>query len=862
MLDVNARSSPFLSVPESPPNVPSATASPAVAAPGALVGRRLGPYQLVRVLASGGMGSVYEALQDRPERRVAVKVLRRGLFSPSARHRFEYESEILARLRHPAIAQVFDAGAWQDPDQPESVLPYFVLELVPDARPLTSWCREQKLDLEARLALFAQICDAVHHGHQKGVIHRDLKPGNLLVDGQGHPKVIDFGVARCTDADQNLTTEHTQAGQLLGTLQYMSPEQCGGDPDEVDVRSDVYSLGVVLYELLTGVLPYDLSGAPLARALEVVRESPPVRPGYLRKELAGDLETILLKALAKEPAQRYASAADLVEDLERWRRHEPIRARPQSALYEMRKFVRRNRVLVGAAVLTVVGLAVGLFVALHGLGAAEEALAREGKEKQTAQAERNNARREARINAMVNDFLNRDLLAAARPEARGRDVPLGVVLDEAAARLPGRFLNEPAVAARLHDTIGITYRELGDYEAALRQFESAIARARASPDFDARFLLTIRIRVPGVLILLTRYDDAERLIEELEPETDRVCGARSADAAGLRTGLGNILFCRGEYDRCIEVQREALALWEEAAGPDDPETGRALSNLAICLRRLSRHAEAEPLLRRALEIHERHSGPDHPETLNIVNNLGVLYFDWGRPEDGKKILEEALPRFDRALKPDHPITLGARASLAECLSRMGDKHGAARIYGEVVPAMSEKLGPGSRQTLLYAGNWANVLRDLKRFDECQTLYEETIARMRDSLGEDHELTVNALCGLAKLFRMQRRLVESRDVYEEILSIIDASELIPERDRLLIRLDYGSLVLLPLEEYEEAEQVLREAFAGFRRLDGDRNKSTAAAAEDLVRIFHATGRAELEAEWKKIAEQCRPPDEGK
>ena len=322
-----------------------------------LIGRRVGAYAISRVIGAGGMGVVYEAQQERPTRTVALKLMRRGVASRSALRRFEHESEILARLQHPGIAQVYDVGMHDDGS---GGVPYFVMEFIAEARTLTDYARSENLGARQRLELFINICDAVHHGHQKGVIHRDLKPGNILIDASGQPKIIDFGVARATDSDIAVTTMQTDVGQLIGTLQYMSPEQIEADPHDLDIRSDVYALGVVLYELLCGKPPYDVSQARIFEATRIIREDSPTRPSTVDRALRGDLETIVLKALEKERERRYQSAADLGADIHRYLTRQTIMARPASTAYQLRTFARRNKALVGGVAATFVVLVAGL----------------------------------------------------------------------------------------------------------------------------------------------------------------------------------------------------------------------------------------------------------------------------------------------------------------------------------------------------------------------------------------------------------------------------------------------------------------------------------------------------------------------
>ena len=306
-----------------------------------LIGTRIGSYTLRRVIGSGGMGTVYEAQQEQPRRRVAIKMMKQGITSSSALRRFEFESQTLARLHHPGIAQVYEAGTHDDG---AGGVPYFVMEYIPNALRITEYADKKKLGTRERLALFGKVCDAIQHGHLKGIVHRDIKPGNVLVDSNGQPKIIDFGVARSTDSDLAVTTLQTDVGQLLGTLQYMSPEQCGSDPTDIDTRSDIYALGMVLYELLTGRLPYDVRQAAIHEAVRMVREEEPLKPSSIDRHLRGDVETIALKALEKERERRYQSASALEQDIHRYLSGDPITARRATIWYHLKRLAFRHKV--------------------------------------------------------------------------------------------------------------------------------------------------------------------------------------------------------------------------------------------------------------------------------------------------------------------------------------------------------------------------------------------------------------------------------------------------------------------------------------------------------------------------------------
>ena len=329
-----------------------------------LINQHVGDFKIQRVIASGGMGTVYEALQEQPRRSVALKILRNNVASHSVLRRFQFESQILAYLRHPNIAQVYQAGLYTDRQgllgPTGGRVPYFAMEFIPDARTITRHAEEHQLGISDRLRLFTKVCDAIHHGHQKGIIHRDLKPGNILIDSAGEPKVIDFGVARSTDSDIAITTIQTDVGQFIGTLRYMSPEQCAANPHEIDTRSDVYSLGVVLHELLTGELPYETDGSSIVQAARIICEREPLRPGTINRKLRGDVEKILLKALEKERTQRYQSAAELSRDIHRYLNHELIEARPTTLwIRSVRGLARHPAITSTALSLAIAGFIIG-----------------------------------------------------------------------------------------------------------------------------------------------------------------------------------------------------------------------------------------------------------------------------------------------------------------------------------------------------------------------------------------------------------------------------------------------------------------------------------------------------------------------
>src|SRR5262245_18559437 len=425
----------------------------------------IGKFRIRRLIGEGGMGAVYEAEQEQPRRTVALKVIKAALASPSLVRRFEQESEALARLHHPGIAQVYEAGTAETSGGPQ---PFFAMELLRGSKSLTAFADEKHMNARERLALMAAVCDAVHHAQQRGINHRDLKPGNILVDDHGQPKVLDFALARLTDGEAPgaHAAQQTVAGQLVGTLAYMSPEQSLADPLELDIRTDVYALGVILYELLAGRLPYALSNN-LEDALRTIREQDPPSLAQTSREFKGDVDTIVAKALEKDKTRRYVSAAELAADIRRYLKDEPILARPASTGYQLRKFAQRNKAFVlGSA-------AVFLVLAIGAVAATWQALRARRAEAQ--------ARQEAANSKAVNQFLQ-DMLGSADPfgserdNANGRDVTVAQTVDQAVRKLEsGALKDQPLVEAAVRGTIGQTLQGLGDIQGAEAQLRKALA---------------------------------------------------------------------------------------------------------------------------------------------------------------------------------------------------------------------------------------------------------------------------------------------------------------------------------------------------------------------------------------------------
>ena len=638
--------------------------------------KRIGHYHVKRVLASGGMGTVYEATQEKPRRVVAVKLMRQGIASRSAMRRFEYESQILARLRHPGIAQVYEAGTHRDDS---GTVPFFAMEYIVGAEPITKYAKEKKLGTRERMTLFAQVCDAIHHGHQKGIIHRDLKPSNILVDATGQVKIIDFGVARSTDSDLAVTTLQTDIGQLIGTLQYMSPEQCKADPHDIDTRSDVYALGVVFYELLCGRLPYNVTRMAMHEATRIIREEQPTKLSTLNKTLRGDVETIALKALEKDRERRYQSATDFAQDIRRYLDNEAILARPPSVLYQFRVLVRRNKPIFGAIA--------AVFVVLIGATIVSTTLYVQ-------------TQREAEKSESTLQFLMDMLRIAGRRTADEKELSLRSILDDASARLDaGEFDHLPAVEARLRITLGETYNRLGMLGAARPHFERALEVCRQEAGED--HLATIYADRRAAYYLPP--EEAEPRLRRNIERARRALGPTQKNTLHAMTGLAISLMKQGKVEEAEVIYREVLELDKKTA----PANALAA---ATCLAAMlndyfddddRRLAEAEALLRWVRST----LGPDMKDDLSWTETeLSEVLMKRGRLEEAEELARQAFKERQRMYQPVHRQYAATWGNLVEILKRRGEAEEAKQMvtdYARAIDALIDMFHPAALRVVAW-----------------------------------------------------------------------------------------------------------------------------------------------------------------
>jgi len=859
----------------------------------------IGPYQLLQLIGSGGMGEVWLAEQTEPvRRRVALKLIKAGMDTGEVVARFQSERQALALMDHPSIAKVFDAGS-----TPQG-RPYFAMEYITGV-PITTYCDQHRMILRQRLELFVQVCEGVQHAHQKAIIHRDLKPSNILVgevNGKPLPRIIDFGIAKAVSPHLTAGTLFTQAGAVLGTPAYMSPEQAGSSGADVDTRTDVYSLGVVLYELLVGVRPLDFHDLAFDEILRRLREREAPRPSArlrtlggqvsvaaldrgadppaLARQLRGDLDAIALKALEKDRPRRYGSPSDLAADIERYLHHEPVRAVPPSAAYRARKFARRYRpalITIGAFVLVLVAAAaISIRQSIR-------------------------ANREAAVAQAVSDFLQNDLLAQASVLTQwglsaktDPDLKVRTALDRAAAHIAGRFQRQPDVEAAIRNTIGETYLELGLHGEAEKQLEPALnlyRRALGTEDpktlrtgsrlanavggegkyaqAEALFsrILNIQRRVLGSGHPDTHYsmrglaqayrDDgkypqAEALFGQLLQIGRRVFGPEHTVTLYCMDKLAEVYYREGKYPQAEALSGQVLEIRRRVLGPEYPETTVSMSDLANVYLAQGKFGQVEALYSQILQIRRRAMGPEHPFTLAAMNNLAVLYADEGKDAQAEALNRQALEIRRRVLGPEHPETLMSVENLACDYADEGKYSQAETLFAQTLEIQRRVMGPESRFAINTLSDAVFMYQREGKYTLSEAYAVEVLAARQHNLGRQSAVTTESAADMALTCLSQRKFAQSEPLAREAVEF-DRKNRPDDWQRFRAESLLGAS-LAGQKKYAEAEPLLLEGYRGMLarrdRIGVPERYHLDRAREWLVELYNAWSKPDKAGEWRK------------
>ncbi|MBZ5640897.1 MAG: serine/threonine-protein kinase [Acidobacteriia bacterium] len=765
------------------PTHEGSAADPTGDAEGSVGSRTIGPYRLLRLIGEGGMGEVWLAEQVAPvRRRVALKLVKAGMDTREVIARFEAERQALAVMEHPAVAKVFDAG------ETPSGRPYFVMEYVP-GEPINAYCDRQQLTPAERIALFVEVCDGVQHAHQKGIIHRDLKPSNILVETREDkplPRIIDFGIAKAAAlrlTDRSLLTE---LGAMIGTPEYMSPEQAGVSSLDVDTRTDVYSLGVILYELLVGALPLDsatLRGAAFDEIRRLIREVDPPRPseratgpgpatlesaknrrtepGRLAGLLRGDLDWITMKALDKDRARRYASPSELAEDLERHLRNLPVSAGPPSLAYRARKFVRRHRLGTAAAALIALSVVAGTIGTSLALVRARRAEAV--------------ARQEAEAARQVSDFM-RGLFRVSDPGvSRGARPTAREILDRGAARIDRDLASQPAVRARLLGVLAGVYQNLGEFEPAERLFEEALTVRRSALPDDKAGLAALLDQLAWLYYLRNEFGKArpparEALaIQEAMPARDDHVYANT-----LHT-LASILDKSGDHAQAVVYFERALEVRQKAFGPESVEVARSLNSLAIVRQSLGDLASARAYYERALAIAPKTIGEDHPHAITWLNNLGTLLYDMGAFEESRKVHARCLALRERVFGPDHPDVAQSLENLGASDLELKEPRKAIPLCRRAAEIFRKAYGDDNLDMMDALQCVGDSLAASGAGREAEPIFDRIIRTSQAQPGNGDSRLGYALLSLGQLETQQRRLGEARRTLDRAVALREKTD---------------------------------------------------------------------------------------
>jgi eukaryotic-like serine/threonine-protein kinase len=811
-------------------------------------GNRIGPYRLTRLVGRGGMGAVYEAMRDDDQfqQQVAIKLIKGGMDSAFVRERFVRERQILASLDHPHIARLFDGGATEDGR------PYFVMEFV-DGEPITDYCRRRELALDEKLKLFRAVCSAVQHAHQKLVVHRDLKPSNIMVtpppdgkaDGKaGTPKLLDFGIAKLLTPDPGEALTRTETAVRLMTPDYASPEQVRGNA--ITTVTDVYSLGVVLYELLTARRPYQFvtySPVEIERAIcetEVPRPSEAAREHAgvagaspkLARQLAGDLDNIVLMALRKEPARRYQSVEQFSEDIRRYLTGLPVVARKDTFSYRAGKFARRHK--AGVAILALlVGFAIALVVLVVRIA------------RERDRANQAAARAEAVTQSLVAVF------EFAEPgKSRGNTITARELLDQGAEKVVRDLKDQPAVQAKLMDTIGGLYQSIGVYDRAQPLLEEALKLRRQTLGAEHADVAASLHHLAGLVNKKGDFAGSETLYREALQLRRKLLGTEHPDVADSMDDLGKSLLDRGKLTEAEPLLREALALRRRRLGEEHKDVASSLHGLGRLLSNQGKFAEAAASYRQALALHRQLNGADDLFVAVSLNNQASMLHELGDYDGAEQLLREALALKRKLLGAEHPDIVPTLGNLASVLQDKREYEEAEQLYRQALALRRKLLGENHPNLTVTMTNLATLLRDKGDYAGAEALFRQSLALRRKLFGETHYETATAINYLGDVFFAKGQYGEAMQLYRQALDTFSKS--LPP-DHWMVNLTRSRMggCLNRLRRYREAEEQLLAAHAGLKTARGDQNALTRKAVSRLIELYEAWGKPDQAAPYRAL-----------
>jgi len=816
-------------------------------------GMQIGRYKLLHVLGEGGMGVVYLAQQEHPvKRRVALKVIKPGMDSARVIARFEAERQALALLDHTNIAQVYDAG------MTEAGRPYFVMEYV-EGLPITEHCDRHKLTIEKRLNLFLQVCRAVYHAHQKGIIHRDIKPSNILItiqEDQAVPKMIDFGVAKAVSRPLTERTLFTEQGQLFGTPEYMSPEQADPGNADIDTRSDVYSLGVLLYVLLVGCLPYDsdtLREGGVEHFRRIIRETDARTPGTsleslgdkgrkvaesrsteivtLVKRLRKELEWIPLKAMRKDRNERYRSASELADDVKNYLNGDPLIAGPPGTMYRLKKAVRRHKALVAGVVAVIIVSLIGAVISLiFALGQAR-------------------ARAQAQATAEFFD----EIFTQANPSNKpGEMITVQSLLDTASERLEGRFAKEPLIEASIRHTLGKTYFGLSDYKAAEPHFMRTLQIYKEQLGEEELDTLELMLDCANLLYRQDRHDEAEKLARKVVEISRRAHGEEHSMTLNAMIVLGMQLREDGRPDKAYPIFSQVLEIRRRILGDDDVLTVSAMAHIALIHSMRGEYDKAQQMFEKIVGIRRRNLGEHRPSTLSGMNILARIYRMQGRYEESEQLYIKTIENKTKNWGEDNINihTLVSMHGLAMLYTDQDRYDEANELFEKVINGYLSLYGERQEHRRMIASlNGLGVLRTKQqRYNDANDLLVKALKGGRQRLNPEHPYTLESMNELAVLRTKQGLYSEANELFEEALEV--RSRKLGENHPYTLETKNDLAVLYKEQaQYEQAEKLFLEAAEGRRLKLGDTHPHTLESIKNLTELYEAWGKPENAEQWR-------------